>query len=84
MSNILSVGKEKEKSRLIRDFSGINGPNRIRTDDLFHAMEALYQLIYGPLWAYAHVTLTKLARQHKYYFCDAGAERQGAKKYLCG
>ena len=25
MSNILSVVKEEEKSRLIRDFSGING-----------------------------------------------------------
>ena len=33
---------------------------------------------------YACVILAKLARQHKYYFCDAGAKRQGAKKYLCG
>jgi hypothetical protein len=33
---------------LVRAPHGWGGPDRNRTDDLIHAMDALYQLSYGP------------------------------------
>ena len=39
---------EKRPLRGVLDLELLGGDNRIRTDDLLHAMQALYQLSYTP------------------------------------
>jgi hypothetical protein len=42
------AAREKEGLQLCKPFVLIGGPGRVRTDDLFHAMEARSQLRHRP------------------------------------
>ena len=47
---------------------GDGGPNRSRTDDLLHAMQALYQLSYGPLMFCTYTVKINIGKKKGGYF----------------
>ena len=59
---------------------GNGGPNRDRTDDLLHAMQALSQLSYGPLPEFVKELMFKAELDNTESWTEFQAKKKGLKK----